>query len=184
MAFVAVEGADGTGKSTLTRELAALLSAIPFSTPPRKYLNFRERVDKDASAEEHYAFYRDGIYDAQPELGEMLKRGTVVTDRYWLSTYTYHRAMDVEVPLSDFTRIILPDLTVILTLGDDVQIGRMLARGLSAGDRRMLDRQSELKLAFFQDALALGIPFISLDTGVFSPQACAEIVRTAILSLK
>ena len=41
-----------------------------------------------------YHFYRDGIYDASNEIQSILKEGgKVVSDRYWLSTYTYHQVM-------------------------------------------------------------------------------------------
>lgn len=182
--LIAIEGADGTGKSTLTKTLAKCIQAVPYATPPQKYLNFRERVDKDASPQAHYAFYRDGIFDASQEISVLLQQNkTVVTDRYWLSTYTYHRIMGVQVAKDDFASVIQPSLTVILTLNDDLQIARMLNRGLSAGDRRMLGQQQQLKVAFLQDVFALDIPFISIDTGMFAPEACATIVSAAISTL-
>lgn len=73
-----------------------------------------------------------------------------------------------------------PDLTVILTLNHDVQIERMLRRGMSVGDRRVLDKQQEIARAFYQITLELGIPFIVVDTQHFSPDRCADIVVAAL----
>jgi len=81
--FVALEGGDDCGKTTLCAVLAEHMGATAYATPPKKYLQMRERVDKNASAEEHYRFYRDGIYDASDEIGEVLQSGgKVVSDRY------------------------------------------------------------------------------------------------------
>lgn len=179
--FIALEGVDGTGKSTLSSVLSDRLGAVPYSTPPKKYLTFRERVDKDASAEEHYRFYRDGIYDASNEIQSILSAGgKVVSDRYWLSTYTYHQVMGAEVSMDDFKSVVVPTMTVILSLSKDVQIGRILHRGMSTGDRRMLAQQQELSMAFYRNALEFNIPFIIIDTQRFSALACAEIVAKAL----
>lgn len=142
---------------------------------PEKYLQLRGYIDKDATADEHYKFYRDGIYDASLEIDAMLKYGSgVVADRYWLTTsYTYHQVMGVSVPKDDFQIIVMPSLTVILSLNHEVQIVRMLHRGLSIGDRRMLDKQQEIATAFHRNALEFGMTFVVIDTQRFTPEACA-----------
>lgn len=179
--FVALEGVDGSGKSTLCAILATKLGATPYATPPPKYLARRESVDHSASSEEHYRFYREGIYDASREIEAILTGGgRVIVDRYWLSTFTYHSVMGAQVSLDDFRSVVMPTLTVILSLGRNVQSARMLHRGMSAGDRRMFDKQGELAAAFYQNALEFDLPFLVLDTGRFAPEACAEIVIKAL----
>lgn len=179
--FVALEGTDGCGKTTLCAILAERLGATAYATPPKKYFQLRERVDRNAPAEEHYRFYRDGIYDASDEICMMLKNGSkVVSDRYWLTTYIYHHVMGVAVSKNDFASIIQPTLTVILALNHEVQIERMLRRGMSVGDRRVLDKQREIAAAFYHNALELSIPFIVIDTQRFSPTRCADVVIAAL----
>ncbi len=179
--LVALEGADGCGKTTLCAVLAERLGATAYATPPKKYLQIRDRVDKNAPAEEHYRFYRDGIYDAHDEIVTMLRNGgKVVSDRYWLTTYTYHQVMGVAISREDFAFVVQPDLTVILALNHEVQIERMLHRGMSVGDRRVLDKQREIAIAFYQNALEFNIPFIVVDTQRFSPNQCADIVTSAL----
>jgi len=179
--FIAIEGVDGSGKSTLCAILAKKLGATSYSTPPKKYLSFRERVDNNASPEEHYKFYRNGIYDASKEIEAIIaNKGKVVSDRYWLSTYTYHQVMGAQVSMNDFSQIILPTITVILTINENIQIDRILARGMTAGDKRMLDQQKELATAFYQNVLKNGIPFLMIDTQRFTPEACAEIIIKAV----
>jgi len=180
---VALEGADGCGKTTLCATLSERLGATAYATPPKKYFQLRERVDRSASAAEHYRFYRDGIYDASDEIGEILKNsGKVISDRYWLTTFIYHQVMGVSVSRNDFASIIQPTLTVVLALNHEVQIERMLRRGMSVGDRRVLDKQREISAAFYRNALELDIPFIVVDTQRFSPEKCADIVVAALES--
>lgn len=179
--FVALEGVDGCGKTTLCTILAESLGATAYATPPEKYLRLREEVDKNASAAEHYRFYREGIYYASDEIGAILQRGgKVVSDRYWLTTHTYHQVMGVSVPRDDFASIIQPTLTVILTLNHKVQIERIQSRGMSVGDRRVLDKQREIARTFYQNALEFNIPFLTIDTKCFSPANCVDIVTAAL----
>lgn len=179
--FIALEGADGCGKTTLCAILAERLKATAYSTPPKKYLQMRERIDMIASSEEHYRFYRDGIYDASKEIDVMLKNGQrVVSDRYWLTTYTYHQVMGVAVSWDDFVTVVQPTLTVILALDYGLQVERLLRRGMSAGDRRVFDRQREIAKTFCRNVLELNIPFIIIDTRLHIPNKCADIVVAAL----
>ncbi len=179
--FIALEGGDGTGKTTLCSALAEKLRATPYATPPKKYMEVRTRVDKEAPSDEHYKFYRDGVYDASDEIKALLQNdGRVVCDRYWLTTYTYHQVMGVPVPKTDFDNVVVPTLTVLLALNHDVQIGRILRRGMSAGDRRALDQQREIALAYYRNAVEFNLPFLLLDTQRFSTKECVEIVVKAL----
>ena len=179
--FLVLEGADGCGKTTLCATLAKRLGAKAYATPPKKYSKLREQVDKNASPDEHYRFYRDSVLEASEEIEILLKdNDKVVCDRYWLTTYTYHQVMGVKVSKDDFQSIAVPTLTVILALNHDVQIGRMLRRGMSVGDRRVLDKQQEIATAFCQNAVEFNIPFVLIDTQRFSPEACTEIVVKAL----
>lgn len=179
--FITLEGSDGCGKTTLCTILAERIGAIAYATPPKKYLHMREKVDKNASVEEHYRFYRDGIYDASDEINVMLQNGDkIISDRYWLTTYVYHHVMGMSVSKNDFSSVVQPDLTVILALNHDVQMERMLHRGMSIGDRRVLDKQREITKVFYQFALEIGIPFVVINTQHFSPDKCADIVVTAL----
>lgn len=179
--FIALEGADGCGKTTLCKALSEKMGAIAYATPPKKYLRMRRSVDKHSSDQEHYQFYRDGIYDASDEIKAFLQSGgIVVSDRYWLSTYTYHQVMGVLVSKEEFLTVVQPTLTVVLSLNHEVQIGRMLNRGLSTGDRRMLDKQSEIAQAFYKNALEFNIPFLVLDTQKFSVNACVDIILASV----
>ncbi len=179
--FIVLEGADGTGKSTLCSSLVKRLGAVHYATPPKKQMEIRTSIDRNATADEHYRFYRDGVYDASNEISDILNSGKdVVCDRYWLTTYTYHQIMGIEVSADDFKRVVMPDLTVLLTLNIEVQIARILKRGITVGDRRMLDKQKELSVAYYENILKFNIPFVAIDTQCFLPEICTDIVISAI----
>ena len=88
--------------------------------------------------------------------------------------------MGVKVLREDFTSVVIPTLTVILSLNKDIQAKRILCRGISTGDKRLLNQQQELSTAFYQNALEFNISFVIIDTQNFSPEACAEIVIKAV----
>jgi len=179
--FIALEGADGCGKSTLCEVLANALSAVACSTPPEAYRGRREDMDKNATAEDHYKFYRDGVLDSSREIEPMLSAGKiVVVDRYWLTTYTYHQLRGVQVSVDDFEGIVKPDLTVLLALNHATQLDRMGVRGMTTDDRVMLAKQKELTAAFYRNVLEFKLPFLVVDTEHFDVATCARIVARAV----
>lgn len=179
--FIALEGGDGTGKSTLTTQLASHFGGDAYATPPQKYRRYREEIDRTSVPKEHYDFYKESILDASAEITSLLDlKHHVICDRYWISTVTYHEVMGMSIDLSDFKQIIKPDLTILLVTSPGEQIRRMIARGMSVGDKRMLDKQQEISTRFFQNLILSNTPFISIDTGRFSVDDCVKIVRSAI----
>jgi len=172
--FIAIEGIDCSGKSTVSKMLAKERNAILYRTPPKNIIARRDEIDAKATPIEHYRFYLDGIRTASREIWEVLASGKeVVCDRYWLSTYVYHVAMGVSVNTDDFTDIIRPDLTVLLLVSSDVQVKRFLERGMSIGDRRMSNRQLELAKEFKKAMAKFPIPQLIVNTDHHCP---AEIV--------
>jgi thymidylate kinase len=179
--FLALEGIDCSGKTTITQLLAAQEGMIPYATPPTAYRNQRERIDAEASPEEHYRFYLDGMRVASSEISIMLaKGGSVVCDRYWFTTYVYHRVMGLDVDAADFANMIMPDLTVLLLVSKEVQAERFLKRGLSAGDRRMINVQSLLEREYIDALSRLNIKSCAINTDHLTPQQVVQKVLSEL----
>lgn len=129
-AFVAVEGPDGVGKSTLVRTLAGLMSGlgleIEATREPTDGLTGR-RIREAAEQGERFdpeteigLFYEDRLEHLERWIVPALKAGwVVITDRYAPSTVAYQGSR----PGADRARLrremeafLQPDLTVILDL--------------------------------------------------------------------
>lgn len=179
--FIVFEGVDASGKTTASRLLANHFQAAYYATPPKKFLERRENVDLNASATDHYRFYLDGIYQASIEIHDLLANGQIVVgDRYWASTYIYHLVMGANVSRDDFKAIVFPDITILLNVSPEVQAYRLVQRGMSAGDRRMLNQQEALSREFKKLLVDEDGYSVAVDTSCLAPsevmvQILAEI---------
>ncbi len=179
--LIVLEGIDCSGKTTATQLLAAQMGMVSYATPPSAFRKERNRIDADASPHDHYLFYLEGIRLASVEIKQLLSTGaSVVCDRYWLTTYVYHTIMGLSVNIDDFKNLVLPDLTVLLLVGPDVQAKRFLQRGLSVGDRRMINVQRDLEQEYVRTLAHLQIHYFSVSTDHMAPQ---EVVRKIITEL-
>lgn len=175
MNVIALEGIDCAGKTTTAKLLADSLGGIVYATPPRHYLQKRTEVDRSASDEDHYQFYLLGVVEASGEIAELRKNSTVILDRYWVTTVAYHRAMGVHAKLADFGDIVLPDVTVYLTVNREVQISRFKQRGMTPGDRRMFNKINRIK-AEYELLFANNPCVIRVDTSAAKPRRVANLI--------
>ena len=142
--FVAIEGLDGSGKSTLARRLAQHLNAEPLTTPMSTLPSEARRAAESMCADDPLArmlFYASTVAAASQHVRETLAGGrSVIVDRYWLSTLTYHRVLGAPAWLSEVEASLVPaDLTFFLDVSTEVRRGRLTARGaLQAHDRMTL----------------------------------------------
>ena len=179
--FITIEGIDCAGKSTISKLFAKQTDSVLYKTPPKNISQKRDEVDANASPADHYHFYLDGIYAASKEIWEFLASGkNVVCDRYWLSTYVYHLVMGVSVNIDDFSNIILPDLTVLLLVSKDIQAKRFLERGMSIGDRRMINYQLELAREYKRAITKFEIPQLIINTDHNRPDEVVEKISARI----
>ncbi len=182
--FIVIEGADGTGKSTLCPLLADALGAVAFRTPPEHYETSRDKIDRHASPAEKYDYYKAGVIEASHDIRRLVDDGKhVVVDRYWLTTIIYHEILGVQARRSDFRDIIEPDLTILLSLNAELQIPRMHSRGLTVRDQQMIDKQEAIAAAYYRTILKYKVPFVALDTGHLSSDQCVSVCVGIIRSL-
>lgn len=171
-AFIAVEGLDGVGKSTLVAAVAASLGSASFAMPgvprPVAHAVFTS-LGHDATSRSlfHAACAR--------ALGQHARAITatgrhVVVDRYWLSSVAYARARAVALDLSAVEGAIpAPDLTLLLTIDEDERCLRLEARGATAVDRETMH-------AAFRDAALAEMMRADRGTG-FAPPVVVNLSR-------
>ena len=124
--FIVIEGIDGTGKSTLAREIAAkigvdrvVLTREPTDASPwGQALRRSELAGRLSKEEELEHFHKDRLHHLETLIQPALAEGKIVVcDRYLDSTLAY-QAEDVEEAQTLFTRmapdLLLPDLVLLL----------------------------------------------------------------------
>jgi len=128
--FVAIEGLDGVGKTTVSRLLASRLNAECFITPPEDIRHLRSLVE-DGSPIARYMYYLVGDIVVSERIKKVLRGGRdVVCDRYILSTQVYHRALNPNSWAIDegVLGIIQPNVTVLLTCSEEERLRRLKSR--------------------------------------------------------
>jgi dTMP kinase len=128
--FVALEGIDGSGKTTVCTQLCKKINAEMYKTPPFPFSDLRDLVDKSVNIKSRFYFYLSSVMHASSEIVELLKQKNVVCDRYILSTLCYHRAADAFLNSFDENKldILQPDFTFYLDADYDVRVKRIAYR--------------------------------------------------------
>lgn len=184
--FIALEGLDGAGKSTVGRLAAALLDAECLSTPAAGLRDVRDRIEAEYadSPLARALFYASCVAAISDRARRNLANGrSTVVDRYWLSTLAYASLDGVRLELGAVEAgLLLPDATFFLEVPRDVRRVRMTARGLvTSGDLDSLrpDTESAVMHAY-ESAARRWCPgrFHRVPAGCQNPDALAvELVE-------
>lgn len=134
--FIALEGLSGTGKTTIAKLVAEKIGGCYYSTPPDFFNEVRKKIDENTDNAARFLFYLSGIFFASNEMREILKKRSVVCDRYVLTTLCYHRALGVKLNIPEFflKQIIKPDKVFLVTCEERERIKRLNSRGLTQND--------------------------------------------------
>ena len=149
--FISIEGVDGVGKTTVAKMLEAAGSFTYYYSPAGPFRELRKEVDIRSAPLERYCFYMEATRFDSGQIQQLLDRGnSVVCDRYVLSTWAYHLAMDSRIAqIHDETNILQPDLSFLITAATSVRDQRIYDRKRVVSDRSIecngtfLDRVAE-----------------------------------------
>ncbi|BDR92920.1 dTMP kinase [Vulcanisaeta souniana] len=162
--FVAIEGIDGVGKSTIITKLKDILeragyrvhtTAEPSQTPIGRLIrDWLLRSDSKIAHPSVFAllFTADRVQHYYGEVKPMLDNGyLVITERYMESTLVYQSTMGLPMDwLMELHKFVpRPDLTIILDAPIEVVIGRLRSRHkleVFEADKEFLNRARELLL--------------------------------------
>ncbi len=187
--LVAVEGIDGSGKTTLARALAAGLAARgvavtltrePTAGPWGARIRASALSGRMAPWEEARAFLEDRREHVRDVIAPALARGeVVVVDRYYFSSMAYQgaRGLDPEAIRAENERVApRPGLLILLAVDVPTALARVSARG--AAD--LFERAEDLRrAAAIYDAVSDPAP-LRLDAAA-PPESLAEAAVSAVL---
>lgn len=143
--FIAIEGTDGSGKSTQAKLLAERLSAeghkVHLTFEPtkgeigsllRNILTGQKKADQAAIAGLFLADRLDHLLNETDGLVKKLSEGyTVITDRYYFSSYAYHGVyvdMDWVIACNAMcARILRPNVNIFVDVPPEACMQRIIA---------------------------------------------------------
>jgi dTMP kinase len=185
--FIAVEGLDATGKSTLAAGLARALDGALLRTPGGALRSVRGAVDRALapSPKASQLFYAAAVALAGEAIHQLLGEGTtVVVDRYWLTTLAYARVAGPSYGLEEIARDLpRPDCTLLVTLNEAERRRRLLVRGATRADRlTLLPGRAEALLSAYRqlESHPLAGNLVELDITAYTPH---EAVEAALVRL-
>ena len=181
--FIAIEGVDGVGKTTVARLLAGQLQCEfvekPFhlllDTPVEDAYGVITRQVNSCPVHVRAWFYGTGLMC----LSEQYAGQNLITDRYLLSNYAWNSAEENNVLFDVLVnQVRIPNMTVLLTAPPGIITQRIRGRNATDPDlTKVLDNQERLrKMRYFLQRYR--IPSMEIDTSNCTPeQICRQIVH-------
>ena len=144
--FIALEGIDGSGKSTQAKMLAQKLqengnkvystfepTTGPIGTMIRSVLRGELKMDERVIAGLFVADRLDHLLNKENGILLKLEQGyTVITDRYYFSSYAYHGThMDMDWVIASnamSAQLLRPDITLFIDVAPEVSMLRLQER--------------------------------------------------------
>jgi dTMP kinase len=150
--LIAVEGLDGSGKSTFSRVLARAVAAEWDTTPDLATRALRAAIDEGwhDCPDARRLFYAASVIACGDRWQSHLARGgLLVVDRYWASTRAYADVEGGAACLDAIAPRVRPaDLTLFLDAPAALRAARLRTRGASAADRDSLLHTHALESAY------------------------------------
>lgn len=183
--LVAVEGPDGVGKTTFSRQLAEAIDARWTTTPDPSVRVVREAVESSwaSSPAARRVFYAASVLACSDLCAPLLDRGeSVVVDRYWASTLAYAAIDGSDVRLGHVgEHVRRADVTFHLWLPSDVRLERLRARGMTPSDVASVERGDALDAHY---ARALATPHAGRVVSLDGRWPTDALVASAVVALR
>lgn len=182
-AIVAFDGLNGTGKTTIARNVSHRLGVEYVRTPPLKASVLREFFDDDPFSRAALLFYASWVVRLSEEVRSGKHGDLVVCDRYVGSTLSYFSAAGNAAAegLLGGDAVLRPCLTVLVVANEDARISRLAVRSrprlIETATRRKGFRASVLqRLREYQ-------PLYQIDTTEDSVEMLSAAVANRIVAL-
>lgn len=166
--FIAIEGIDGSGKSTQAKNIAKRLEAeghkVYLTFEPtdmrigkmiRSILGGKEKADEKVIAALFVADRLDHLLHETNGIIKKLEEGyTVITDRYYFSSYAYHGAhvdMDWVIASNNMAaQTLKPDVNIFVDVSPEVAMKRINANRESIEIYETLDNLKAVQAQYLR----------------------------------
>jgi len=200
--FIAFEGIDGSGKSTQVKLLKESLEAAghkvyttcePTDSPMGKIIrdifNHRMEADQRTIAALFVVDRLDHLLNKTNGILKKLEEGyTVITDRYYFSSYAYHSPhvnMNWVISANSLSADLLrPDLNVYVDISPEVSIERIKKGRTSVELYETVENLTEVRSKYFEViALLKAEEKVFITNGARSPEIVAQDIWAEISGL-
>ncbi|MBU1038757.1 AAA family ATPase [Patescibacteria group bacterium] len=133
--FLALIGPNGTGKTSLAKNLAKRLGWLYLKSPPKQFWRERSHIERLGDLQDRYKFYLKINKYLSIFIKKKIYQGkSVILDRYYLDTWITHNQIIQE---KDFRGLLEPNLTILVTCTVKKQLKRLAKRKkLSTSEKR------------------------------------------------
>lgn len=146
--FIVITGLDGSGTSTVAKELSKIDNESVLLKTPSIEFSGRDRIDtevRETSQLAHYLFYLSSVIYMSDKIKKSYdyKNKNVYCVRYLIDTIVSHQVagLDVDLDYSSYG-ILKPDLTILVSLDESVREQRISERGKSTLDKLLDDSKT------------------------------------------
>lgn len=194
--FIAIEGIDGSGKTTLAANLGLLFQAETGEAPlmTREPYDPEKRIRKALAATQYPAnrlaimFAADRVRHLEEVVEPALdQHRTVICDRYILSTMAYQSAYLDEGYVRNLVQgMPVPDITVVLDIDPETSVSRLIQRGMPLERyERSLDTQRRIRGNYLRLAKSGEFgPVLIIGEEVTSTQSPEKLAQTVFGAIK
>lgn len=180
--FIVIEGLDACGKSTISQKITAYFDAVMLNALPKSIKPWLHTIGKTEHPEATFSYFTlCNIIKAQ-EVNSILATGkNVILDRYFYSTYVYHKQMlNGNVPkemMAIYNELLQPDLVVFLDVPQKIREERIRGRAVEIqwyGDAVSL--KNDLTNSYFEMFKELNTNVLIVDNYSNSANATTAII--------
>jgi len=186
--FIVIEGLDGCGKSTISKGIAEFNNAKLLNALPLEIKSWLSVIGETKLPEVSFSYFTLCNLLKAKEIEMLISKGVnVVLDRYFYTTYVYHKEILKDVPdniKSVYKDLLKPDLVVFLDVPQAERSRRIEKR---EGELQWYGDAISLKVdmtnsyySFFEE---LNVNLLKVDNHNNSPEESITIINKAFEEL-